>query len=316
VKKLLLALALLLLPAAAHATVSCSVPFNLTNGTTADATQVMANYNAILACLSSGAASSGSNSDITSLNGLTTPITPAQGGAAALCGALGYKAVNDVTFPLSSLHITFLQVVATSTTNALQFGASGNLTLNFSTNGVDGLDTGTLAASSVYYIWLIGNGTAIHSLASLSSTAPTMPGGYTFKCRVSAIPTNAVPNLYQILTLGFLTVITESVGSTPFAISPVTGNCNTFTFTSQVFALLPATATQAQGYVLGVGATQAGVARSITGGQYALYFGVAGLTLELFYNGLLVAPQTLFYCSSSANNSLVVNGWVDNTNVH
>ena len=71
-------LLVLLLPA--RATVSCSVPFNLTNGTLADASQVMANYNAILMCLSTGAAASGVNNDITALLALTTPLTPAQGG--------------------------------------------------------------------------------------------------------------------------------------------------------------------------------------------------------------------------------------------
>jgi hypothetical protein len=79
----LLIAALIVAGSPAKATVSCSVPFNLTNGTVADATQVMANFNAILSCLSTSAASSGSNADITALSGLTTPITPAQGGAIA-----------------------------------------------------------------------------------------------------------------------------------------------------------------------------------------------------------------------------------------
>lgn len=49
-----------------NAGVPCSLPFDLLNGTVADATQVMANYNAIITCLLSAAAS-GVNSDITSL---------------------------------------------------------------------------------------------------------------------------------------------------------------------------------------------------------------------------------------------------------
>jgi hypothetical protein len=80
-KKLLAALFLFLSVSAADAGVSCSVPFNLTNGTTADASQVMANYNAILACLLNNTAESGANSSITSLLGLTTPISPSGGGS-------------------------------------------------------------------------------------------------------------------------------------------------------------------------------------------------------------------------------------------
>ena len=78
--KKLLALLFFLLPTPAVAGVPCAVPYNLQNGVTADATQVMANYNAILACLQNAAAS-GNNLDITQLSGLTTPILPQFGGS-------------------------------------------------------------------------------------------------------------------------------------------------------------------------------------------------------------------------------------------
>ncbi len=70
----------------ALANVVCSLPFSLTNGTIADATQVMANYNALVTCLSNAAAA-GANNDITSLSGLTTPLTPNQGGSNVYIGA-------------------------------------------------------------------------------------------------------------------------------------------------------------------------------------------------------------------------------------
>ena len=69
--------------------VSCSVPFNLTNGVTADASQVMANYNAILSCLANSTAASGANTDITSLSALSTPISPTQGGTNVYNGGTG-----------------------------------------------------------------------------------------------------------------------------------------------------------------------------------------------------------------------------------
>lgn len=71
--------ALLLWPGIVLANVPCTVPFNLQNGTTADASQVMANYNALITCLTNAAAA-GTNSDITSLQGLTTPLGPTFGG--------------------------------------------------------------------------------------------------------------------------------------------------------------------------------------------------------------------------------------------
>lgn len=65
--------------------VSCSLPFNLQNNTTADATQVMANYNALVTCLGNAAAA-GSNSDITALLGLTTPLVYTAGGSSTYIG--------------------------------------------------------------------------------------------------------------------------------------------------------------------------------------------------------------------------------------
>jgi microcystin-dependent protein len=66
--------------------VSCSVPNTFSNGTTADATQVNANFAALVACFANSAAA-GANSDITSLTGLTTPLAPSQGGANSYVGA-------------------------------------------------------------------------------------------------------------------------------------------------------------------------------------------------------------------------------------
>lgn len=81
-KKLLLALAAAAALFAGPAfAVNCSgYSYTLTNGTTANATQVMANFNNILSCANNNLAHNAANSDITSLSGLTTPLSAAQGG--------------------------------------------------------------------------------------------------------------------------------------------------------------------------------------------------------------------------------------------
>jgi hypothetical protein len=62
------------------ATIVPSLPNNLTNGTTADATQVMANFNAVVAAVNSNAANSGVNTNINQIVGLTSPLSVNQGG--------------------------------------------------------------------------------------------------------------------------------------------------------------------------------------------------------------------------------------------
>lgn len=53
--------------------------------------------------------------------------------------------------------------------------------INFAVNGINGLDTGAIAASTIYYIFVIAdssNKNVPGALASLSASAPTLPFGY------------------------------------------------------------------------------------------------------------------------------------------
>jgi hypothetical protein len=70
-KRLLILLAFLFAPLLAHASNCPTYPYILANGTTADANQVMANFNSILGCANTSLAHNGANNDITSLTGLT-----------------------------------------------------------------------------------------------------------------------------------------------------------------------------------------------------------------------------------------------------
>lgn len=65
----------------AYAQIIPTLPVTLQNGTLADANQVMSNFNTIVTGVNTNGAKNGVNSDITALNSLTTPLTPAQGGS-------------------------------------------------------------------------------------------------------------------------------------------------------------------------------------------------------------------------------------------
>ncbi|MCS4246785.1 phage tail protein [Pseudomonas sp. BIGb0164] len=66
-----------------------------------------------------------------------------------------------------------------------------NLTLDLTLNGPGGLDSGVVAASSFYHVYVIRGGANIASIASLSSIEPLMPAGYTHKARISCLRTDA-----------------------------------------------------------------------------------------------------------------------------
>jgi len=130
------------------ATVACSVPFVFVNGQPADATQVNANFNSLVACFGS-AASAGANSDITSLTGLTTPLTPAQGGAQYYWGGTGGGTANaqTVTTVTPSSGLTLTQGVTVSFIPNVQ--NTGATTLNVNGTGVQPVRRQITSTSSI-----------------------------------------------------------------------------------------------------------------------------------------------------------------------
>lgn len=79
---------------AGFAQIISGLPFTLTNGTVADATQVMADFNQIVNNTNANGAKNGVNSDITALTALVTPLTPAQGGSTLFIGGTSTGTAN------------------------------------------------------------------------------------------------------------------------------------------------------------------------------------------------------------------------------
>ncbi|WP_273819520.1 phage tail protein [Pseudomonas asplenii] len=72
-----------------------------------------------------------------------------------------------------------------------------SLSINSAVIGVNGLDSGALAASNWYSVWVIwSSASGVAGLLSLSATAPTLPSGYTHKARVGWVRTDATANKY------------------------------------------------------------------------------------------------------------------------
>lgn len=77
--------------------------------------------------------------------------------------------------------------------------------IDLSTSGVDGLDTGTVAADTHYSVWVIGDSTATNptaTLASLSTTSPTLPSGYDRKRRRGWVLTDGSSNIHPFIARG------------------------------------------------------------------------------------------------------------------
>lgn len=81
----------------------------------------------------------------------------------------------------SATTLTVATGVCRDSTNTSEIVASSALTINSAVNGVNGLDTGTIAAADTYAVFVISSGRGYKvtaALISLSATAPTLPTGY------------------------------------------------------------------------------------------------------------------------------------------
>lgn len=236
-KKLLFAAWLYLAAAIpAFANVPCSLPFNLQNGTTADASQVMANYNALVTCLGS-AAGAGVNNDITQLIGLTTPISPTQGGTAVFLGGTSTGSANAQVigsttpsgFTLNlNYQVIFKAGFSNSGATTLAVGASGAVNVFKQTpTGPVALTGNEIQAGQIVFAFY--DGTQWEMLPPLSIT-----GGFGISVSGSSqasISTSAPPYSYDApINMGLsasvnanvLTVcMTTASGATPSASSPV-----------------------------------------------------------------------------------------------
>jgi hypothetical protein len=149
----------------------CAIPYTLTNGTTADASQVMTNFNIILGCVNANAALRGYLSGLTLANDPTSPNT-------VLDIATGVATSDDATTAMA-----FATAVTKNANAAWTVGTA---------NGC--LDTGSsLTAATWYHVFIIERTDTgvVDQLCSSSLSSPTMPTSYTKKRRIGSFRTNS-----------------------------------------------------------------------------------------------------------------------------
>lgn len=135
-----------------------ALPYTLTNGSTADATQVMANYNKIITDTNANAAKNGVNSDITALTALSTPVTAAQGGTTWYVGGTSTGSANaQITASVAPTGMTLASgqgvcfnagFTNTGTTTLVANGLTAKNVFRQSPSGVQALTGGEIVASS------------------------------------------------------------------------------------------------------------------------------------------------------------------------
>lgn len=126
-------------------------------------------------------------SEYTIAGGLSVTGTVLTGSMAVQGGFknLVIKVATNTTVTVTADYVVMLDTVSGNTRTV-----AISSTLNFANVGVvNGIDATGIAIDKEYHVWAISNGTTDGVLASLSSTAPAMPSGYTWKARIGALMT-------------------------------------------------------------------------------------------------------------------------------
>jgi hypothetical protein len=99
-----------------------------------------------------------------------------------------YAAADQVTIETGSCR---------DASDTVDMTVDSQITIDIDTAGANGLDTGSEANSTWYYVWLIGkaNGT-VAGLLSTSSSSPTMPSGYLYKRLLGAVKNDSSGDFY------------------------------------------------------------------------------------------------------------------------
>lgn len=136
----------------------------------------------------------------------------------------------------------------------LKLGGQGQylnstLTCNTAVSGAGGIDTGSVAASTLYYVYAVYNSTVLSLVASTSATAPV---GFNSYRKIGAFYTDGSSNVFKTYYIGEINNLVYSafvngsgVPSQESPINWINGNgtmanpANSFTLTSGIFSVRP-----------------------------------------------------------------------------
>jgi hypothetical protein len=104
----------------------------------------------------------------------------------------GLQIANSSTTPNTQLTIGSGATIDSTAT--FQMVNNGTITINAATNGLNGLDTGSLAASTVYAVFLVSDPVTLQPIGAMISksyTQPLMPFSYSAFARIGFVTTDA-----------------------------------------------------------------------------------------------------------------------------
>ena len=124
------------------------------------------------------------------------PVNSIQFGQAPWHYANGLRITNDTVTPDEIIDIATGSIM--DSTGIYQIDVDSVLSPDITADGLNGLDTGTVAASTVYAVHLVADPVtqqAVGAMFSLSATAPLMPFGYSAFALIGYVVTDGTSDI-------------------------------------------------------------------------------------------------------------------------
>ncbi len=231
------------------------------------------------------------------------------------------------------------QITLTADAVAVSDGATNfttlltvNVTISSGTSGANGLDTGAIANSTQYAVYVIYNPSTltVAGLISTSFTSPTLPSGFTQFARLGSFRTDSSAHFIRILTRGRRSQYVVTSGSNTAAFPLFTSGVGG-TYSATVLNMISASTagfappTASRIFITMSNNWNAATIASIGVGPNNNYAGTGGTgttnppPLALATNATAVSflemeleTAAIFYAITAAGGALQVMGWEDN----
>lgn len=159
------------------------------------------------------------------------PVSSVQFGQVPWQYANGLRLSNNVATPNTKLNVATGSIL--DSTGVYQMEADSALVIDATTTGLNALDTGSLAASTLYTVYLVGDPVTQQPMGAMISlatnSAPLLPFGYSVYAKIGYVRTDGSSHFL----LGYWTAGNSSrrtfVYDAPIATAVTAGNATSYT---------------------------------------------------------------------------------------
>jgi hypothetical protein len=303
-------------------TISMTMPLGLVTATSVDARNVSGTSGAFGGLTVSGIVTATSYITATTYYGDGSHLSGISAGSSV--GLIGFQNLVITTANVSAsqyVDVSADAVVLADVNGIISRTTSLSARVDSTASGAAGLDTGSMATSTWYSVWAIAGASGKSALISTASSAPTLPGGYTYYARIGWVRSDASANKYLLKTIQrgrraqYVVQASTNTPVLPTVASGTVGNLTTPTWVAESISNIFPTTASVINMMMSANVTfevapnnNYGSYASLTNSPPCVYSAASSYGLEC---SLVPESTNIYYASNNPNSRLQALGWED-----